>query len=150
MKKIIMILMVLVISASIVIAPNPEPWHRDCTDNGFDFAVAKFECNEYTADEETPGYEDVVTIDNWSGEEDECHGVEWSSTMDLAGVVSKEATDYIIHDGGYSGIFQMGSHSISHVTFCADDEPIIPEFSTIGAGIALIAVAGFIVYKRKK
>jgi hypothetical protein len=114
-----------------------------CQDAGFGPVIAKWEWTggSFEKKKEVDGYSTSISGDAGS--------LSWTSNPAVAGLVSKEATNYFTHQGGESGIIEKtGQHDISFVAFCgiaeddeSDDEPeeppvidntcLLPESSNI-------------------
>ncbi|MEK6968334.1 MAG: hypothetical protein AABX51_06920 [Nanoarchaeota archaeon] len=154
MKKIIQFMSICAIVISMLSATvvangigNPD---NECQDQGFDFGIAKFECDDdswsMSDDDGFPpeGY-DVSA----SGED--CSSVDWESNPAAAGVIEKAGQEVFIHDGGFSGtVGQSGQHAISHLTLCGNEE-VIPEFSRVAAGMAIAGAGlGYIALRKRK
>ena len=75
----------------------------------------------------------------------------WTSDVNVSGVVYKSGTRTYLLDGGYFGVVPKTtvSNDIQFIAFCTNDVQV-PEFGTIGAGLAVIGVIGLVVYRRKK
>ena len=115
----------------------------ECQDNGFDFGIAKWEYDDgvFVLSDYHPGY-----ITNVTGDDEEAY---WTSDPRAAGVLTKEGSDYFIHPGGTSGTVNFaGVHGISHITLCGSYNDI-PEFTTLGAALALAGV-GLFIYKKRR
>ena len=144
MKKIFIYTPILMILIASVIANG---WPSECTDNGFDFGIAKYECGS-AAPSEGPysGYSTSVT---WT----DCTSVDWTSVPAADGIISKEgSTRYITYPGTESGtVTQSSQNAISHITLCGNNNGNeIPEFTTIGAALALLGAGAYMLKKRKK
>ena len=153
MKKSIVLMIILsIISLTSVYAVSKAVGSIDneCQANGFDFGVAKYECPDTDPSEENvagTSIEWVVVIDE--NQNPECVSVDWEADPAVAGVLTKEGTTTFTSAGGTSGTVEMmGQNSISHITFCGESNEI-PEFTTIGAGLAL-AGAGLYMYRKRR
>jgi hypothetical protein len=151
MKKLFTALFITLMLATIVIAQELSVGSVDseCIANGFDYGIAKYQCSE-TAAEEGSHYDDYTIGVTWTQDNSDCTSVDWTASPAVDGVLSKEGTNTTVTSGGTSGtIDQIGDNSISHITFCGDEEFEIPEFTTIGAGLALLG-AGVYIWKKRK
>lgn len=157
MKNTIMLAMlvsVLVIASigSVIAPPNgngvgsPD---TECQNHGFDFGIAKYQCNSIVPEEGSAFDSYNITVE-WFGELEDCSSVDWTADPAVDGILSKEGQDYVVYYDGTSGTIEKGDHGISHVTFCGDLPPVVPEFgATVGILTALGAVGTFFLVRRK-
>lgn len=108
-------------------------------DNAFGIAKWEYGENGYVLEDEADGYDTNV--------EGNAEVAEWTSVPDAYAVLHKEATYYLIHDGGASGRFENVAHGISHVTICGMSEEV-PEMSLVLGGVALVAAVGLVAFRR--
>ncbi|HOZ56304.1 MAG TPA: DUF4215 domain-containing protein [bacterium] len=86
----------------------------ECSNYGFDFFVAKWEWSDsgYLAEGSANGTYVWGNTDT----------ANWLSSSTIAGVLSKEATNYYVHSGGTSGVINKSDkYAISHLTFCGSN-----------------------------
>jgi hypothetical protein len=118
---------------------------NQCQANGFDYGIAKFECGSTVAENGSyaPYYDLSVS---WN----ECKYVNWTADPAVDGVLVKAATNTDTQIGGESGVAtNFSKHDISHITFCANEPPVIPEFGwTTGLATILAAITVFFVVRR--
>lgn len=155
--KTLLFMLVAVMTVSSIFAQGQGVGDPDneCQDNGFDFGIAKFECDDdewdISNDEGFPPEGYTVDADG-----EDCSEVDWTSDPAADGVIEKAGQDVFIHPGGTEGtVKQSGDHEISHITLCGNEENgceedchEIPEFTAIGASLAL-AGAGLYVYRKR-
>jgi len=114
----------------------------ECKELGFDFGVAKWECDSEEVEEGSAFDDYTITLD-WNKVEEECNSADWTSSPAVDGILSKEATETYVHDGGTSGTIEKNDqHSISHITFCGNEceHDVGIRFSyenSYGTGIAI-------------
>jgi len=166
MKKVFVLAMVAIVLMSSVLAKQPsceeQGYDRtmdggigspdnECIVAGFDFGVAKWEWEDgkyVLSDEgERDGY-----VTNVAGSDS---SAAWTSTPGVDGVLSKEGQCYQDLSGGTGGMVEKINYGISHITLCGNgDVPPpdhkVPEFTTIGAGIALVGAGLFIARRKSK
>lgn len=138
-------LLITVVNAQVAGVGSPD---TECQNNGFDYGIAKYQCNSYEPEEGSAFDSYDLTVE-WFGGED-CSSADWTADPAVDGVLSKEGTSTYVHLGGTSGtITQTGQNSISHVTFCGK-VPQVPEFGTmVGILTVLSAVGVFFIIRRK-
>jgi hypothetical protein len=159
MRKLIMLAMMAVLTMSLVHAQAPDclalgydaqkdgevgDIDNECQDHGFDFGIAKWNYDGgFILSEEHDDYDTLVTGDSSSAH--------WESVPDADGVLSKEGVCYQYLPGGSSGDVDNIEYGISHVTLCGneDGDNEIPEFTAIGAGIALLGAGAYFVSRKR-
>lgn len=136
---------------------------RECTDNGFDFGIVKFEWNgnSYQPEDSTVSpYELIVTGD--------ASEVNWGTNYQIGGVLIKASTHTEVYAGGTSGTVygwettnpqgKPVTHDISYITFCGksndgctDCNPPngVPEFSTTTLALAVVGGCLGLTFLRK-
>src|SRR3989344_6390056 len=151
MRKLLLVFVVLLMSVGSVYAPEVGNPDNECQNQGFDFGIAKFECDN---DDWSVSEDDGFPPDGYdvSADGEDCSSVDWESDPAAAGIIEKAGQDVFIHDGGFSGtVEQSGRHEISHITLCGDEDFVIPEFGGIAAGLAFAgAGAGYMLFRRRK
>jgi len=142
-KNLLIVPMIVLVLAASAFANGVENPDKECGDHGFDFGIAKYECDggnwALSDDGERAGYTTSATGDS-------CTSVDWTSNPAADNVLEKAEQDYFTHPGGTSGTdTKSGQHDISHITLCGYDEGgEIPEFSVLAA-VAVLGIAGIII-----
>ena len=140
-------MLIALMAASSVFANGIGSIDDECQDFGFDFGVAKWECDDDDWSLDEGDANTIVTGD--------CEAADWNvDSTDADGIVAKGGN--IEHGGfhfavvGTSGEVDEGK-DISHITFCGNDgnNHEIPEFTAIGAGISLLGAAGYALYRKR-
>lgn len=91
-------------------------YKNECSTKGFDFLVAKWEWNSSQSQYVVEGSANDTYV---SGDTSTAN---WSASSTIAGVISKEATNYYVHAGGTSGtVSKTGVNAISHLTLCGNN-----------------------------
>ncbi|MBU0757155.1 MAG: hypothetical protein KKF44_03765 [Nanoarchaeota archaeon] len=160
MKKIIVIFMIALAAIGLVNAASVTPVYESgnptCSDLGFTHETKFDPPNDGTKTVTNFG---SITLDNLDGDY-----FDWTSTFPIMAVISKGGPNanvfYYTPDGSYGDTVLVSPtnptngkpYGLSHVTFCYEDdnEPKVPEFGTISAGVALLGAAYFVNKKRKK
>lgn len=135
---------------------------EECRQYGFDFGYAKYELDESHWELGSMFNESYVEV------EGDAQEMDWESTMHVAGVLRKSATDTSVLDGGMQGTVygwedmkpngRVIVHDISHLTFCGrggtgsssgGGTHGVPEFSTVTLALAVVATAlGLVIFRR--
>jgi len=145
MKRLIFGIMLILASVSVL----ADAWPSECTDAGFDYGIAKFQCRDTSYDEGPfPGYTASVT---WHLEEGECDYVDWTVVPKPDGIISKEGSArYVYTPVGTSGrVNKTAQNAISHITFCGNNNDDVPEFGLVGSA-AVLAGAGLYLFLKRK
>ena len=147
MKKILILFMVMAaLSVAFVSAPGIGSPDVECTGLGFDFGVAKWECNggSWTLDE---GDGNTIVTGN-------CDVADWDvDSTNATGIVVKAGN--IEHGGVHYAIWGTSGtvdevKELSHITFCGDEQEI-PEFGLITGLTALsVAGAGYLFMRKRR
>ncbi|MBN2422151.1 hypothetical protein JXB41_02900 [Candidatus Woesearchaeota archaeon] len=153
MKRISVIAILFLFAMSVVFANGVGSPDEECRQHGFDYGIAKWDWVEeayvLSAEGVRPGYTVSISGDAASAT--------WKCNPGAAGALSKEGTYTYVHSGGTSGTVTPSlapdgkTHDISHITLCGNEnDGQVPEFTTIGAGLALLGAGAIICRKRKK
>ncbi|MEM4268162.1 MAG: hypothetical protein QXK37_05020 [Candidatus Woesearchaeota archaeon] len=115
---------------------------NECIANGFDYEIARFECQKnYSINDNGTG----INVE-WYG----CEKINWTSDYQIDAVLIKEAKNTYLHAGGYSGTVTTTTESeIDYMILCGKNRQI-PEFSNLAAGIALLGALSIYLIARKK
>ncbi|MBN2566850.1 LPXTG cell wall anchor domain-containing protein [Candidatus Woesearchaeota archaeon] len=138
------------------VAGNPT-----CADLGYDNEVKIEEPDDYVG---TWTYDGDWDLDGHGtflvSTGDETY-FDWSSDIGISAVIAKGGDNANVYEYDPEATSDYGLHppvnnggniaGISHITVCFDDgENEIPEFGTMGAGLALLGAAGFVAYRKRK
>jgi hypothetical protein len=118
----------------------------ECQAHGYDYGIVKYEWNSTTSayEQEAPAKAPyTITLTGNS------QAANWTADPAVAGVLAKMGQDYTTYTGGTSGTVYMGTHAISHITFCGNDGTTVPE-SGILVGIISLLIPGTIYLARKR
>jgi len=142
MKKTIPLLLIITLT-TLASANGVGSIDTECQRYGFSYGIAKYQCGNTTPDE---GDGSTLTV-TWN----QCLSVDWTANPQVAGVLSKEATNTYIWSGGTSGtITKNGQHDISHITFCGRQTEA-PEYSSPAILLAaLLSTPAFAYLLAKK
>lgn len=149
MKKLLLAVLLLTLASTGVFAVAVGSIDTECQGLGFDYGVAKWECDDLACTGAWTLNEEVYTGTSVTGD---CDSADWDvGTSGADGIVVKADGDAGTHEAiiGTSGTITKDKYAFSHVTFCGYDEEV-PEFSTIAAAVALVgAIAGFVFLRKK-
>ena len=149
MKKLLILLVAMVaLSASFVLAQGIGSPDEECMALGFDFGVAKWECNDQTgAWTLFEGDPNTIVTGN-------CDVADWDVDATNATGIIVKAGD-LEHGGVHYAIWGTSGtvdeeKDLSHITFCGDEE-YIPEFGLL-TGLAAFgaAGAGYLFIRKKR
>ena len=159
MRKMIVLVLVAIMALNMVYAQAPDclalgydaqkdegvgDIDNECQEHGFDFGIAKWNYDGgFILAEEHEDYDTLVTGDSSSAH--------WESVPAADGILSKEGVCYEYYDGGSSGDVNQMEYGISHITFCGneDGDTPVPEFTAIGAGLALLGAGAYFVSRKR-
>ena len=139
------------VGATPVPVGNPD---TECANNVFNFGIVKYECPSGIENGSMGGSYDINV--SWNA----CTSANWTADPAVGGVLVKAATLYEVYIGGTSGVVygiddvnNQGkpiTHDISHITFCGNETPVVPEFGMIiGIVTILGALVAFMIIRRK-
>ena len=120
---------------------------NECQNAGFSFGIAKYGCGDSVVEDGSlASYYDInVSFFN------DCESASWTASPAIEGVVlSKEGVCYQDLPGGSNGNITKIRYGISHITFCGNNPPVVPEFGLIAGITAVVGALGlfFIVRRR--
>ncbi len=154
MKKFSILIVMLIITASFVLAVTPRHWEGNptCADVGYTDSF-------YKIDPPIPGSYTFngIHIYTWIADDDLIY-FNWTSTYSLDAVICKGGNDANVYDYDPASFGDNDLHcpvnpsggpaEISHILICYNGGNEIPEFTTIGAALAL-AGAGLYIFKKR-
>lgn len=151
MNKTILILSIMILALATSALAVEQTIDEECQSFGFDFGIARWvwDGESFSEDVSIEGFDTNV-----EGDQD---SFEWESDPDVTGVISREACNIQVTEGGDSGEVSSISDDVETITFCGDDEESeeedfdgeVPEFGTITAIIVLFVAGIYITRKRK-
>lgn len=154
MKKIFILLAITLFTASFVMAVTPiqVPDNPTCADLGYN------EKTEFKIDPPIPGDYDIDGVSVFTWVSSDLIYFNWSSTTDIDVVVCKGSNSANIYEYDPASYGDDGLHcpinpsggpaEVSHITLCFEE--VIPEFTTIGALLALGGAGLFALKKRRR
>ncbi len=154
MKKtsvLLVLSMIFLVSLGFVVANGVGNPDNECQTNGFDYGIAKYQCGFSDVDELGSEGENYDISVEWGYDyEQECASAEWTSMPEVGGVLLKAGNDpTVVLSGGLSGTVEKEVHAISHITFCGNYPPIVPEFGTIIAMFTALSALGIFFIVRR-